>query len=201
MQFHFPTKQLLTLHPSLLSLSVHTYGPTLWTRLKFCKFHPCSNFSRCFWYLQVMHNSISSPRRWYGRALQQKLLQLLRAYVTSQHDREMYLPYVLYAYRTLQHSSRGVSPFLLLYGRNPAPYPLATQVGYRTLHRFKQTFWTPGLCPLKSHSVCSFTETSLLSEAPLALVTQYGYQYQQTKNLTPSGRESVLFNQLKAQLL
>ena len=58
------------------------------------------------------------------------LLQLLRAYVDSQNDWETYLPYVLYAYRTSQHTTTGVSPFLLLYGRNPSPCPMATQLGY-----------------------------------------------------------------------
>jgi len=43
------------------------------------------------------------------------LLQLLRAYVTSQSDWEAYLPQVLYAYWTVCHSST----YLLLYGRNP----------------------------------------------------------------------------------
>ena len=57
----------------------------------------------------------------------------MRAYVASQYDWEAYLPPVLYAYRTSQHSSTGVSPFLLLYGRHPTPCPLATQLGYDTL--------------------------------------------------------------------
>jgi len=58
------------------------------------------------------------------------LLQLLRSYVSSQSDWETYLPYVLYAYRTSQHTTTGVSPFLLLYGRNPTPYPMVAQLGY-----------------------------------------------------------------------
>ena len=41
------------------------------------------------------------------------LLQLLRTYVTSQNDWETYLPYVLYTYRTSQHSSTGVLLFLV----------------------------------------------------------------------------------------
>jgi len=53
------------------------------------------------------------------------LLQLLRTYVSSQHDWETYLPYVLYAYRTAQHTTAGVSPFSLLYDRHPTPSPLA----------------------------------------------------------------------------
>jgi len=45
------------------------------------------------------------------------LLQLLRAYVQHHNDWEQYLPLVLYAYRTAAHSSTGVSPFELMYGR------------------------------------------------------------------------------------
>lgn len=37
------------------------------------------------------------------------LLQLLRCYVDTEDDWECYLPLVLYAYRTAQHSSTGVS--------------------------------------------------------------------------------------------
>ena len=61
------------------------------------------------------------------------LLQLLRAYVTSQHDWETYLPYILYAYRTSQHTTTGVSLFLLLYCRHPTPCLLATQQGHDSL--------------------------------------------------------------------
>ena len=45
------------------------------------------------------------------------LLQMLRAYVLHQHDWEQYLPLVLYAYRTAIHTSTGVSPFELMFGR------------------------------------------------------------------------------------
>ena len=46
------------------------------------------------------------------------LLQLLRSYVESQSDWERYLPLILYAYRTAAHSSTGVSPFMMMYGRS-----------------------------------------------------------------------------------
>ena len=36
---------------------------------------------------------------------------------------------MLYAHRTSQHTTTGVSPFLLLYGKHP-PYPTATQLKY-----------------------------------------------------------------------
>jgi len=61
------------------------------------------------------------------------LLQLLRSYVSSQNDWEKYLPYVLYAYRTSCHSTTGVSPYPLLYGRDPPTYQPTKQVVYDSL--------------------------------------------------------------------
>ena len=60
------------------------------------------------------------------------LLQLLRTYVTSQHDGETYLPHVLYAYRTSQHTSTRVN-FTIFNGRQPAPCQPETQLGYDLL--------------------------------------------------------------------
>ena len=54
------------------------------------------------------------------------LLQFLRTYVTSQHDGETYLPHVLYAYRTSQHTSTRVN-FTIFNGRQPAPCQPETQ--------------------------------------------------------------------------
>ena len=47
------------------------------------------------------------------------LLQLLRTYIDKQEEWEQYLPLVLYTYRLAKHSSTGVSPFLLMFGRQP----------------------------------------------------------------------------------
>ena len=47
------------------------------------------------------------------------LLQMLRCYVSTEEDWETYLPLVLYAYRTAPHSTTGVSPFQLMFGRDP----------------------------------------------------------------------------------
>ena len=51
--------------------------------------------------------------------LNRSLLQMLRSYVNKYDDWEHYLPLVLYAYRTSIHSSTNVSPFTLMYGRQP----------------------------------------------------------------------------------
>ena len=47
------------------------------------------------------------------------LLQLLRSYVEQEADWERYLPLVLFAYRTATHASTGMSPFMLMFGRQP----------------------------------------------------------------------------------
>ena len=47
------------------------------------------------------------------------LLQLLRAYIDKHSDWEQHLPLALYAYRTAIHSSTGVSPHFLMFGREP----------------------------------------------------------------------------------
>ena len=47
------------------------------------------------------------------------LLQLLRTYIDKQSDWEQHLPLALYAYRTATHSSTGISPHLLMFGREP----------------------------------------------------------------------------------
>ena len=61
------------------------------------------------------------------------LLQLLRTYVKSQEEWETYLPYVLYAYRTSQHTATKASPYLLLYGRDPPLHQLQQHLAYDSL--------------------------------------------------------------------
>ena len=60
--------------------------------------------------------------------LNRSLLQMLRAFVEKQGDWERYLPLVLYAYRTSVHSSTGVTPFSLMFGRasSKAQFPPLT---------------------------------------------------------------------------
>ncbi|KAL5506793.1 hypothetical protein EMCRGX_G008533 [Ephydatia muelleri] len=58
-----------------------------------------------------------------------KLLQLLRAYVDQQNEWEKYLPFALYAYRTSTHTSTSVSPFELMFGRQPKDHTEG-QTGY-----------------------------------------------------------------------
>jgi hypothetical protein len=47
------------------------------------------------------------------------VLQMLRTYVTKEEDWEQYLPLLLYAYRTSQHSSTKFSPYFLMFGKEP----------------------------------------------------------------------------------
>ena len=58
------------------------------------------------------------------------LLQLLRAYVERQTEWEQYLPFVLFAYHTAVHTSTGVSPFELMYGRPPSHHPFPSTTAY-----------------------------------------------------------------------
>ena len=51
--------------------------------------------------------------------LNRSILQMLRTYVTKETDWEQYLPLIMYAYRTTVHSSTQVSPFRLMFGRQP----------------------------------------------------------------------------------
>lgn len=61
------------------------------------------------------------------------LLQLLHTYVMSQSDWEAHLPLVLYAYRISCHSSTGVSPYMLLYGKDPPNLRGLSQHAYNSL--------------------------------------------------------------------
>ena len=47
------------------------------------------------------------------------LLQMLRSYVENEADWERHLPLVLYAYQTSVHSSTGIEPYVLMFGRQP----------------------------------------------------------------------------------
>ena len=63
--------------------------------------------------------------------LNRSLLQLLRVYVDKEPANwERYLPLILYAYRTAVHSSTGVSPFVLMLGRQPRSTQFEPQLAF-----------------------------------------------------------------------
>ena len=47
------------------------------------------------------------------------LLQMIRSYVENEADWEYHLPLVLYAYQISVHSSTGIEPYVLMFGRQP----------------------------------------------------------------------------------
>ena len=49
------------------------------------------------------------------------LLYLLRSYTQQEADWEIHLPLALFAYRTAVHSSTGISPFEIMFGKAPKP--------------------------------------------------------------------------------
>ena len=55
---------------------------------------------------------------------------MLRAYVDTQDDWERHLLLVLYAYRTAVHASTGVSPFMLMFGRQPQFTDMLPHTGF-----------------------------------------------------------------------
>lgn len=58
------------------------------------------------------------------------LLQLFRTYTSRQADWEQHLPLVLYAYRSAVHSSIGVAPFQLMFGRSQGQNILLVNTAY-----------------------------------------------------------------------
>ena len=63
------------------------------------------------------------------------LLQLLRTYVEKREEWEKYLPLALFAYRTVVHSSTGVTLFMLMYGREPSSGICTSPMGHE-VHEF-----------------------------------------------------------------
>ena len=51
--------------------------------------------------------------------MNRSLLSLLRSFVEKEGEWEQHLQFLLYIYRTLKHSSNGLSPFEIIFGSNP----------------------------------------------------------------------------------
>ena len=88
------------------------------------------------------------------------LLQMLRAYVQGQADWEWHLPLALYTYCTAVHTSTGVSPIELMYGRSPQKSPFPTFTAY-DLSSYQSQLHT------KLAKLHDFLETNLAEAAHL----------------------------------
>ena len=66
------------------------------------------------------------------------LLLLFRTYVEKEEDWERHLNLPLFAYRTAVHSSTGVLPFVMMFGRQPKLPPY--------INAFDSTAYTKYLC-------------------------------------------------------
>ena len=56
--------------------------------------------------------------------MNRSLLNLLRVFTESRHDWEEHLQLLLFFYRTVRHSSRGLLLYGVLFGNNPPPLHL-----------------------------------------------------------------------------
>ena len=101
------------------------------------------------------------------------LLQLLRSYVEQEADWERYLPLVLFAYRTATHSSTGISPFMLMFGRQPQTNEYAESQAY-DVPAYQQQLQS------KLAELQGFVETKLV-EAAQAQKVHYDNQSRVTK--------------------
>ena len=151
-----------------------------------------------------VHKSCITPYHPQGdgmvERLNQTLVQLLRTYVISQHDWETYLPHVLYAYRTSQHTATGVSPFLLLYNYMvDSQHHINSQHSWDMICYLTQHISKPDLLNYMilftqiSHRqlICrSQTMTTTPWNPYLFQVTQSGYPYPQQVSLTHGVRGS-----------
>ena len=85
-------------------------------------------------------------------------LQLLQVDVQKHNDWEQYLPLVLYAYCTSVHSSTRVTPFMLVYGRQP------TQTGLPRATAFDPESYSAHLST-KLAELRDFVDTNLAAAA------------------------------------
>ena len=125
------------------------------------------------------------------------LLQLLRCYVSTEEDWETYLPLVLYAYRMAPHSTTGVSPFQLMFGRDPK------QANFPSTNAFDSSSYSAHLLTklakfqlITSTLLHNSSRTSTVLLGHFQLVNQSGFQYQQHASSSQGGRGSGQLNKL-----
>ena len=131
------------------------------------------------------------------------LLQLLRCYVSTEEDWENYLPL---AYRTAPHSTTGVSPFHLMFGRDPkqATFPPKDAFDCSSYSAYLLTKLAKlqdsvanninGAAQQQKNHYNKNSVTRIFQS-----VNQYDFQYLQHASSSPDGRGSGEFKKLEVQ--
>ncbi len=102
---------------------------------------------------------------------------LLRSYVDKEPAYyKHYLPLVLYAYRTTVHSSTGVSPFQLMFCRQPRSSDLDHQLAFDA-SSYQGHFQT------KLAELCDLVETNLVEAATQQMTTYNRHSYNRSSKL------------------
>ncbi|GFS42375.1 transposon Ty3-I Gag-Pol polyprotein [Trichonephila inaurata madagascariensis] len=123
-------------------------------------------------------------------------------------DWDIHLPFLLFAYREIPHSTKGMSPFQLVYRRLPSgPISLLKEVGERniptTVFRSVETYLEDLIEKLRAHEIASETAESRTSwidfrsrlrfQGPSLCSDRYGYDiYGDCKELEDFQRQELL---------
>ena len=73
--------------------------------------------------VQKSHTTPYHPQRWNGREVQPLTAPAVANICQEAGGLGKHLPLALYTYRTATHTSTGMSPFQLMYGRHPSQIP------------------------------------------------------------------------------
>ena len=125
----------------------------------------------------------------------------------KQHDRECQLSLVLFAYRTTVHSSTGMSPLGLMFGRASQTNSLQPETAFESesyqAHLKHKLAEIKGFVKLRSPFRKNARKRTMIvkqQSAPFLEVTPSGCQYQLQGSWIHDGKEVGLCSQSEVQL-